>query len=412
MHYSHQMQAEHLEVIAMNKAKKFATRVLLFISVIISLFCYAVSPIGYQMSVFAGGMPEEIPEENLKNAKELWDILIKNGFSEAAAAGVLGNADQESMFTPTFTGRTYQGVFQMSSDQVTNCKTWCASQNPKLEPETIKGQVMFLLTCTWESDFSSFGTHQGLDAFKKLKDVVKAAGEFCACYERAVGGSDVYAGNGIAYQELREREKYAEAFYKLYTGSEPSISDDDSSGDDKKNGLLDGSAVSLMTVSGGKLLNEGYFSSASGISEEALCLPSSYDLPLKDLTELSSWKKNIKYAEDDRSLRYPRAVVMLVGILVTIYSILLYIAYQFDRINNFIELDALGIMTFGKLRISPDDRKSTFNDKHQERKVVVHRDIIIVCLVGVAIGVLLISGKIFEVVVYLMLKIQEVFSKH
>lgn len=396
----------------MNKAKKFTTRVFLFISIIISLFCYAVSPIGYQMSVFAGGMPEEIPEENLKNAKELWDILIKNGFSEAAAAGVLGNADQESMFTPTFTGRTYQGVFQMSSDQVTNCKTWCASQNPKLEPETIKGQVMFLLTCTWESDFSSFGTHQGLDAFKKLKDVVKAAGEFCACYERAVGGSDVYAGNGIAYQELREREKYAEAFYKLYTGSEPSISDDDSSGDDKKNGLLDGSAVSLMTVSGGKLLDEGYFSSASGISEEALCLPRSYDLPLKDLTELSSWKKNIKYAEDDRSLRYPRAVVMIVGILVTIYSILLYIAYQFDRINNFIELDALGIMTFGKLRISPDDRKSTFNDKHQERKVVVHRDIIIVCLVGVAIGLLLISGKIFEVVVYLMLKIQEVFSKH
>ena len=399
----------------MSNSKTALVRVLLFISVLISLFCYAVSPIGYQMSVFAGGMPDEIPEENLKNAKELWDILIKNGFSEAAAAGVLGNADQESMFTPVFEGDSYQGLYQMSSDQVANCINWCNGQSPKLEPESIKGQTMFLLACTWESDFSSFGTQQGLDAFKKMKDVVMATGEFCACYERAVGGSDIYAGNGRGYQQLRTREKYAQAFYKLYTGSEPSSSDDDdanSSKDGKKNGLLDGSAVSLMSVKGAKLLDEGYFSSFSGLNEEALCLPSSFDLPLKDLTELSSWKKNIKYAEDDRSLRYPRAVVMIIGILVTIYSILLYIAYQFDRINNFIELDALGILTFGKLRISPDDRKSTFNDKHQERKVVVHRDIIIVCLVGIAIGVLLISGKIFEVVVYLMLKIQEVFSKH
>lgn len=395
-----------------SKNRTALVRVLLFISVLISLFCYAVSPVGYQMSVFAGGMPDEIPEENLKNAKELWDILIKNGFSEAAAAGVLGNADQESMFTPVFEGDDHQGLFQMSSDQVANCINWCKGQNPPLEPESVKGQTLFLIASTWEYDFSSFGTYQGLDAFKKMKDVVMATGEFCACYERAVGGGEVYAGNNREYQDLRKREKFAQAFYKLYTGSEPSISDDDSSGDNKKNGLLDGSAVSLMTVKGGKLLDEGYFSSASGISEEALCLPSSYDLPLKDLTELSSWKKNIKYAEDDRSLRYPRAVVMIIGILVTIYSILLYIAYQFDRINNFIELDALGILTFGKLRISPDDRKSTFNDKHQERKVVVHRDIIIVCLVGVAIGVLLISGKIFEVVVYLMLKIQEVFSKH
>ena len=61
-----------------SKTKTALARVLLFISVLISLFCYAVSPVGYQMSVFAGGMPDEIPEENLKNAKELWDILIKS----------------------------------------------------------------------------------------------------------------------------------------------------------------------------------------------------------------------------------------------------------------------------------------------------------------------------------------------
>ena len=77
----------------------------------------------------------------------------------------------------------------------------------------------------------------------------------------------------------------------------------------------------------------------------------------------------------------------------TIWSILLYIAYWFDRINNFIELQLLPILTLGILQVSPDDKTSNYNDKNMSKKVIVHKDIVAVTLIGVSVGILFISGR-------------------
>ena len=77
---------------------------------------------------------------------------------------------------------------------------------------------------------------------------------------------------------------------------------------------------------------------------------------------------------------------------------LLYVAYQFDRINNFVDISLLSIMTVGRLNVAPEDTNGNFNSATSGRaKYLKHKDIIIVSLIGMGIGVLLISGRIFSI---------------
>lgn len=110
-----------------------------------------------------------------------------------------------------------------------------------------------------------------------------------------------------------------------------------------------------------------------------------------------------------------RAVVMLVGILMALYSALLYVAYQFDDNQNFIDVQFLPILTLGHLQNAPSQDKSTFTtgkdgiEKEKgKKKFVTHKDIIIISLIGIAIGVLLISGYIFLIISNALRFIREV----
>ena len=93
-----------------------------------------------------------------------------------------------------------------------------------------------------------------------------------------------------------------------------------------------------------------------------------------------------------------RAVIAFVGILTVLYATLLYIAYWFDRINNYIEFSALGLLTVGKLVISPDDNVSTYTPSNKSVKAVTHKNICTVCLIGISIGILLLTGKVYTLI--------------
>ena len=93
-----------------------------------------------------------------------------------------------------------------------------------------------------------------------------------------------------------------------------------------------------------------------------------------------------------------RWIAILFGILFEVWMMFIYLAYWFDRINNFIEVSLLSIITFGKLRISPDENECTFSVKSlasSEMRTINHKKLLGVVIVGLAFGALIISGTIF-----------------
>lgn len=140
----------------------------------------------------------------------------------------------------------------------------------------------------------------------------------------------------------------------------------------------------------------------SKLSEDAIALLSREDCSIGDITSINEWKENIENTSYEKVGKYIRGSILFVGILITLYSILLFLAYVFDSINNFLDFDALSVLTFGKLQKAPDPDSSTFTPENPKTRLVTLKDIIGVTISGVLIGVLLISGKIFVLVTNLI----------
>lgn len=117
-----------------------------------------------------------------------------------------------------------------------------------------------------------------------------------------------------------------------------------------------------------------------------------------DLEVLESWRDNVE-AEKFSLIGTIRFIVVLVGILITIWGILIYLAFWFDHINSFIYLDALHLLTLGQLHICPPNEKPTFSlGKDVKDKTVSHRQILFICGTAVLFGVMLISGVFYTIV--------------
>lgn len=95
------------------------------------------------------GNPESFDDVNnkksmYKKAKSIWKHLKSAGYSDGAAAGVLGNIEQESGFNIYSSTGQYKGLFQLSiNDRFRNSINWC-EENGYL-PYSIEGQVRFML---------------------------------------------------------------------------------------------------------------------------------------------------------------------------------------------------------------------------------------------------------------------------
>ena len=152
------------------------------------------------------------------------------------------------------------------------------------------------------------------------------------------------------------------------------------------------------------ILSEDYFFDIAELEEKALTLPnrsSLGDFSYDDISEMENWKQNLEYEEEDNMHGFLRGVLMFVGILVIVYSTLIFIAYQFDVINNFVEISILKIITFGRLLPAKDEAVSTYNSS-EKVKLLSQRDVIAVTVVGILIGVLILTGKLFTLVAQLL----------
>ena len=130
-------------------------------------------------------------------------------------------------------------------------------------------------------------------------------------------------------------------------------------------------------------------------------LPDSSQLSPKENIEVKKWGADVKARKEGSIISFFRACVASAGLWMVIYSILLYLAYWLDRVNNLFEFSCIGLLSKGKLVISPDGT-STYSTNTKEIKTVVHKDIIKICLIAIAVGVVFLTGRLYLLIQGLM----------
>lgn len=166
-------------------------------------------------------------------------------------------------------------------------------------------------------------------------------------------------------------------------------------------GQSDQGNVLGTTVSGG-IYAETKFVANKTMNEDRIQFPELYDGDLldDDIYEIENWKLDLEHKNEDSLLiKGGRWLSMLCGLIFILWAVFIYLAYWFDRINNFIELNLLKIVTFGKLTISPDESECTFSIKELgkgETRTINNKKLIPVCLLSISFGTFIVSGQMFS----------------
>lgn len=138
------------------------------------------------------------------------------------------------------------------------------------------------------------------------------------------------------------------------------------------------------------------------------------NLSNEEIRGLTTWEDNIGFQDTESIvLKFFRKLVVLFGILIILWSMLIYIAYWFDRLNNFIDIDLLSILTLGRLCTSDEEDSCTFHDSSPSKsgcKSVNHRVILFICVCGIGFGTMVISGFLYKVLATLVWKILRILG--
>ncbi|MDE6946827.1 MAG: hypothetical protein K2P14_06570 [Anaeroplasmataceae bacterium] len=118
-----------------------------------------------------------------------------------------------------------------------------------------------------------------------------------------------------------------------------------------------------------------------------------------EVYNIESWTSSLEKENKDSFLvRGGRTVSLFMGIVFEVWMMFIYLAYWFDRINNFFDFPLLPICTFGRLRISADETECTFRVTSLakgEMRTINHKHLLGVVITGLAFGSLIISGVMF-----------------
>ena len=219
----------------------------------------------------------------------------------------------------------------------------------------------------------------GYDTFKKSTDALTAAKWFSDNYEK--GGWDEKRGSS------------AEAVYKVLSSVGTSSSSNsnkaskDSDSSDTEHEQEQAEVIATAMAANGFWSEEqlGSYCSLYEINVAKVLEDAKREsLGQNDLTTLHEWELNVDDITESHDLIYwLRVLTMFLGIILTVWTLLIYIAFWFDRLNNFVELDILGLLTIGRLHVSPDDNEANYSLTKKENNVrVSHKDILKICIIS------------------------------
>lgn len=138
-------------------------------------------------------------------------------------------------------------------------------------------------------------------------------------------------------------------------------------------------------------------------NQQGMNLPTLDDLSIKDRQNVLGIANTLQILKEEESLNNMRIGVVFIGLFFLLYSIMLLLAWLFDKSNQFIEISLLGIISFGMLKFSEEDETIGKKGYMNFKKLVVTE---IVCLFT---GLFLISGSMYLWIIDLAIFFQSIF---
>lgn len=172
-----------------------------------------------------GGYPPEVTSKADKFAWDLWTYLLSKGYSKAAAAGILGNVQQETGHTMDpdtlqggvgpgyglvqWDGSAYPLVGSPTSDGIQYVKNLMQAANITDGYSSILGQSKLIDWCMYNGQWLGIVDPTSVDGFKNMTDPGQAANTFERNFERPA----------VAHPE---RQGYAQEWYNKFKDLKPS----------------------------------------------------------------------------------------------------------------------------------------------------------------------------------------------
>lgn len=148
----------------------------------------------------------------------------------------------------------------------------------------------------------------------------------------------------------------------------------------------------------------------SPMMNETLPLPwltESKDLTAQEQIRVAKLKESIKLEKQANYRRMFSSMISMVGLLLSVYSILLLVAFYFDKSNVFLNFSLVSLLSFGKLRIEDDNfgyRGTIDGARHMSSK-----DFHIFVFGLLAFSILWTAGWIQKVSIFILDKILSFF---
>lgn len=382
------------------------------------------------LSTFANASSETEPEATptlTDNESIVYNALKSEGYSDASIAGVLGNLQQESGLNPLAdNGSGHVGIVQWGDNRLAglkNCANW----------QDISVQVAYMI----EEAGTGVWVVGNLEDFKKCTDPIKAAEWWCVSFEKCTKSLDGtvvtennYAslvsvttsltdqekgtfysncrltnddvknmviasyqstlnGDCFLYQDLKSRSSKASDYYTKITGSNFVVNDSKTVIQETR------SVMNMLEIGVTKYT----------MTDTALELPDDSGLTTTERMTIADWKADIESRNSNGKTNWIRALVVFIGILLIVYMMLLYVSFQLDNLLSFLPFNILSLLTFGKIQ-GLYDEESTKSFKKDGVRYVTHRLILTICICGVILGLFLVSGKVYDLVGYIIYRFQ------
>ena len=268
---------------------------------------------------------------------------------------------------------------------------WCdyhdvAEQKETCHIPSIAGQVAFMIT---ELNSSSYASVKS--SMQSASDEKEAARIFMKDYEAP--GTDT----------TTERENAATLAVPVINACDGVVGDSSNPSGGDSQSSEDGTIGQFLVTKG--VWSESQLSNFNELLETPLVMSDSSSLTVNEMYTLNNWKNTVDSDLQETVLvTWMRRIVTWLGILFTLWMIFLYVAYWFDRVNVFFEFSLLEIISLGRLRVSPEEDKCTWQfselikAKSNAPMTVNNRAMLEIVIIGCIFGGLIISGVLFKVV--------------
>lgn len=171
-------------------------------------------------------------------------------------------------------------------------------------------------------------------------------------------------------------------------------------------GVSNSSKSATPNPSSGVSTTDGSFESVADTYEKHTLtsysdLPEMSGLTAEERLQVQGIQDGIQLEKEGRWYTKLRVGYLLVGILIIVYSLMLFLAFWIDKMGILFELRLLPLVSFGKYEMKNEE-----NTERDKRYVDIKKSVIIL-ITGVLLGIFILSGLSFRFINFIVTKLYE-----